>query len=228
MCLLQNSDPKTFGSLVTRLRNDYTLGDNKYPPTRTAAAEMLVSYISDPKNSKTTYQNPTQEPKKEPHTGLQFAQGSNLVKGIGAQKLYEYVKCHKCKKFGHYVDKCPGGESSNEVQLAIFGFTTHQGVTQTSPPTGTELNHTTFLSLNDTTDASTSSPDKDYTVLLVTGSTCSVFKNKNLLKNIIKTNDTLRVITNRGHQDSELERTLAHFFDVWYNPRSILKPKSLG
>ena len=39
MCLLQNSDPKRFGSLITRLRNDYTLGDNKYPTTRAAAAE---------------------------------------------------------------------------------------------------------------------------------------------------------------------------------------------
>ena len=48
-------------------------------------------------------------------------------------------------------------------------------------------------------------PDDDYAVLLDTVSSCSVFKNKNLLKDITKTKDTLRVITNGGHQDLELK-----------------------
>ena len=42
----------------------------------------------------------------------------------------------------------------------------------------------------------------DTCILIDTGSTISVFKNKNLLEDIGKNNNTLRAYTNGGYQDS--------------------------
>ena len=63
--------------------------------------------------------------------------------------------------------------------------------------------------------------DRD-AVLIDTGSTCSVFRNKNYLNNVRASSQTLHAFTNGGHQDSRLIGTLSRFYNVWYNPASML------
>jgi hypothetical protein len=53
-------------------------------------------------------------------------------------------------------------------------------------------------------------------------STCSVFRNKDLLTNIRKSNSTLRAYTNGGYQDSHEIAMLPGYFEVWYNPNSMV------
>ena len=57
----------------------------------------------------------------------------------------------------------------------------------------------------------------DTSVLIDTGSTVSVFKNKEVLRNITKSASALRAHTNGGFQDSTLQGYLPGFFKVWYN-----------
>ena len=64
--------------------------------------------------------------------------------------------------------------------------------------------------------------NEDNDILLDTGSTCSVFHNKKLVTDIRPSNKTLRAYTNGGHQDSKQIATLPGFFDVWYNPASMV------
>mmetsp|Transcript_7064 Transcript_7064/g.10125 ORF Transcript_7064/g.10125 Transcript_7064/m.10125 type:complete len:190 (+) Transcript_7064:1625-2194(+) len=59
-------------------------------------------------------------------------------------------------------------------------------------------------------------------ILLYTGSTGLVFKNKNLLLNIKKANGKLRAFTNGSWQDSTEVGMVPGFFPVWYNPKSRL------
>ena len=59
-------------------------------------------------------------------------------------------------------------------------------------------------------------------ILLDTGSTVSVFKNRDLLKNVKTSENTLCAYTNGGHQDSSLQGDLPGFFRVWYNPSSMV------
>ena len=54
-------------------------------------------------------------------------------------------------------------------------------------------------------------------VLINTGSTVSVFKNKEVLRNITKSGSALCTQTNGGFQDSVLQGYLPGFFKVWYN-----------
>ena len=55
-----------------------------------------------------------------------------------------------------------------------------------------------------------------------TGSTVSVFKNKEALRNITKSASALRAHTNGGFQDSVLQGYLPGFFRVWYNPHCMV------
>ena len=61
-----------------------------------------------------------------------------------------------------------------------------------------------------------------HSILLDTGSTCSVFRNKVILENIRNSPTKLRAYTNRGHQDSKEIVTPPGYFDVWYNPESMV------
>jgi len=64
--------------------------------------------------------------------------------------------------------------------------------------------------------------------LLDTGSTCSVFFDNNLLRNIRKSPNTLRAITNGGHQDSHFIGNLPGFFPVLFNKNSMLNNLSFA
>ena len=63
---------------------------------------------------------------------------------------------------------------------------------------------------------------KDTAILIHTGSTCFVFHNKNMLSDVRKSRNKLRACTNGEHQDSTLVGDLPGFFQVWYNPSSML------
>ena len=62
----------------------------------------------------------------------------------------------------------------------------------------------------------------DTSVLIDTGSTVSVFRNKEALRNITKSATALRAHTNGGFQDSVLQGDLPGFFKVWYNPHCMV------
>ena len=68
----------------------------------------------------------------------------------------------------------------------------------------------------------------DTAVLIDSGSTCSVFKNKSMLKNVREHTHMLRAYTNGGHQDSIEVGDLPNFFQVWYNPKSMLNILALA
>ena len=67
----------------------------------------------------------------------------------------------------------------------------------------------------------------DTDILLDTGSTCSVFKNINMLIGVKRSMSTMRALSNGGHQDSTQMGTSPGFFDVWYNNKSLLNILSM-
>lgn len=65
-------------------------------------------------------------------------------------------------------------------------------------------------------------------ILLDIGSNCSVFNNRDLLAGIYKSTHTLRAYTNVGHQESNMCEMLPGFFEVWYNPDSMMNILALS
>ena len=68
----------------------------------------------------------------------------------------------------------------------------------------------------------------DTDLLIDTGSTCSVFKNAQMLTDIKKSKTIMRTVSNGGHQDSRLTGMFPGFFRVWLNPDSLLNILSMS
>ena len=66
---------------------------------------------------------------------------------------------------------------------------------------------------------------KKYTntdILIDTGSTCSVFRNPNMLLDIKASKNVMRTVSNDGYQDSKLRGLFPSFFRMWLNERSLM------
>ena len=62
----------------------------------------------------------------------------------------------------------------------------------------------------------------DTDILIDTRSTCSVFKNADMVINVKKIKAIMRAMSNGGHQDSRYVGHLPGFFDVWVNEKSLM------
>ena len=202
VALIRRADRGRYGKLMTDLKDQYTLKSDVYPNDITAALNLLENYSSKP-NTKRDEKN------KQNTEGLQFAQTSEIIPGRNG-KLFQDVECYRCNKKGHYANQCPL-VGKDGVQLMM--------VCETEvPPTEDEGDRLgfNFMQRKDITSL------PDTSVLIDTGSTISVFKNKEVLMNITKSASSLRAHTNGGYQDSTLQGYLPGFFKVWYNPRCMV------
>ena len=107
---LENSDNSKYGSLLTGLRTQQSLGNNQYPLTFTDATNVLTNHRFDKSPSKSSVQkdkdkNPSQKKDEEEAPELSFAQ----MEG----------KCYCCGKGGHMSPKCPQKDSKPREQWAI-------------------------------------------------------------------------------------------------------------
>ena len=125
------------------------------------------------------------------------------------RKLFSNVECYKCNRKGHYANQCPTTDKEG-VQLLISGMEINQTEEEEKVLVFNFMHQQDVNSLPRTSD------------LIATGSTVSVFRNKEALRNITKSRSALRAHTNGGFQDSVLQGDLPGFFKVWYNPRCMV------
>ena len=59
-------------------------------------------------------------------------------------------------------------------------------------------------------------------ILIDTGSNCSVFNNIEMLEGVRRSKHKLKAFTNGGSQELEYRGFLPGFFEVWYNPESMI------
>ena len=65
-------------------------------------------------------------------------------------------------------------------------------------------------------------------ILIDSGSNCSIFKNSDRLANIRNCDELLRVYTKFGYQDSNMKGHYKNSFVVWFNPESMLNILSVS
>ena len=175
---------------MTDLKDQYTLKSDVYPSDITSAHNMLENYSSK--------SNPQKNNNDQQNTeGLQFAQRNGPVPGKD-RKTFAHIECFKCNKKGHYANQCPNVNEEG-IQLMIEGIEKEDEMKEDNLLAFSFLYQNKFNSIPDTC------------ILIDTGSTISVFKNKHLLEDIGKNNNTLRAYTNGGYQDSSLQGHLPSF-----------------
>ncbi len=118
---------------------------------------------------------------------------------------HDGIECYHCHSIGHYASNCPT-------------------VSNTTVTSGTTLTQYAYM----LAQAQSASGIDPQWILLDSQSTISVFNNASMLTNIRKSDHTLRALTNRGHQDSDMIGDFHNLGAVWYNPHSIANILSLA
>ena len=122
IAFLRRADKKRFAQLTIELRNKFTFGTDAYPNDISHAFDMLANYRPPMKshhskeNTQGTTMQSSNDNSQSYEPGMQFSQdGKVLVKGVGSKKVYEYVKCRNCQKWGHYANRCPTAPRDEEA-----------------------------------------------------------------------------------------------------------------
>ena len=94
--LMKNSDQKKYGSLLTGLTTQYSMGNNQFPDKITNATDVLANHKHDnydPKKRNPTKQVEEKQPEKDEAVEQSFAQDESA--------------CCCCGKHGHKSPECP-------------------------------------------------------------------------------------------------------------------------
>ena len=181
-----------------------------------------------------------------PTSGFQFAQEEEIVPGTDG-RVIERITCFRCLKRGHFADMCPNTEIGASHNIIAAEESVNIADHETDEREVSVCNNNEWVNLQEedavVNEDSTSEDDSlvvafqymematnlatniqysDTDILLDTGSTMSVFKNKRMLLNVRKSKRVLRAYSNGGHQDSDTVGDFPGMFTVWHNPRSML------
>jgi hypothetical protein len=209
--VLRRSDKNMYAHILHDMRNQYQLGNDCYPTNPTKAFDLLQNYHSPPGRSGNTTGTTT---------GLNFAQQHQVqdhdlpapvVTGTNG-KVYPRITCTICNQLGHYATFCP--TRKNHQQHAMMDDI------ELEPDSDSDYDSICA----EFTFAQRISGNNEYKdcILIDSGSSCSVFCDKSLLTNIRTSEKQLNVITNGGPQVSTQCGDFYKFFEVWYNPNSML------
>ena len=106
--MIDQSCNERFGDFKRSRTEDAHLGRTDFPPNRTRAAIALDNHSNAVLKPNPTIGNNKREDETTPSSFAQFPgkDGKECVKGIDGA-IWPNVKCHFCKKFGHFKTSCP-------------------------------------------------------------------------------------------------------------------------
>ena len=223
---LDNADQSKYGSILTGLNTQQTLGNEQYPKTITDANSVLSNHRLDNstfgnKNNH-KHQNENRKQESEPEKiNLSFAQ----LQG----------KCYCCGKPGHRSPQCrfkdkPKSEWAIHKIPQSHAQSSKQTTTKTEPqttPTAPTNTQQTAQQQSNTGWAGVhhqlyQAEDMKNWILLDNESTTTIFCNPNLVHDIRNTiNESLDLVTNAGILRTNQKATVPGWGEVWFNPHAI-------
>ena len=107
MAVIKRADENRYGSLQKGLRNDYLLGNDRYPTTIPETLKLLDNY----KNPNPTANQNREANRGEGNAGASFLQTTNGLKVEflrGTDNSFDPgTECYKCRCHGHISSICP-------------------------------------------------------------------------------------------------------------------------
>jgi Reverse transcriptase (RNA-dependent DNA polymerase) len=225
------SDRSRYSKLIEDLENNYIQGVNRYPTTLEDAYNVLMYWKHDTKANGRSVGIETE--------GVAFVQdGERRAKDMAD------VECYACHKKGHIATNCPNkkkkeNESANNqtnkekekeeeyVNLQIeenllmsfdFCMLTLEEDKEIEDESKKDIEIVMYQGNN---------IKKDW-IILDNGSTVDIFCNKQLLKNVRETSDSVRVRCNAGVTVTNMKGELPGYGTVWYNPNGMANILSLA
>jgi hypothetical protein len=110
--LMKNSNQGKYGSLMTSLTTQFSMGTNQYPKYVIAAVNILTNHRFDKKEPKNN--NQRQRNWNNDNTALTRTTQSSFN-----QEALKKVTCYCCSKKGHYSNKCPEKDKRSKDEWAV-------------------------------------------------------------------------------------------------------------
>ena len=230
---LNSSSNKKYGQLKNNLQEQYALGNNQYPKTINTSTDILINHKWDPEHKEylnKKKQNKSERGKKEEEVQLQQDTKKDTSK----------IDCFCCGKKGHYSSNCPEKDKIPKSEWAIKnGLIMSQTKSkqnnreqccqpviseeQTEHWSGVRFNQVhSYLSSELDKQEDTDGLNYMDLVLLDTGATFSLVKNRALITGVTKAKDGICMRTNVGTRNLEEHgRFMGFDRPLWYNKNSI-------
>ena len=248
---LLNADQSKYGSLVSGLATQFSLGQDQYPKTYVAANNVLSNHRFDPayaenkkkrrEHEKKSHSNKesTDKPSEDEPVQLSFAQ----IEG----------RCYCCGKKGHNSPKCrdnskpksewyinktkeaqflqqqssAGGSNSGGDQASVAASTNNSTSNTTAEK---EIQFSWAFSqfpMEHAMFAQTSADMRNW-ILLDNESTVDLFCNRDMVSNIRDAGQTLVLATNGGPAQITQKATVADYGEVWFSDQAITNVFSMA
>jgi hypothetical protein len=221
---LENADQAKYGTILTNLNSQKSLGNDQYPKTIVDTNNVLSNHKFDakkPANKQDNNKNPNQEKKgneqkvAEESLQLSFAQ---MEKG----------RCYCCGRKGHKSPECRSQKIIPREEWAINKVSQQHAQTKnvddkdasesTASEEEEEETETGWAGLQ-CSFAQTANMKE--LILLDSDSTDTVFCNRKYVKKIRDSGEPLSINTNGGVMKSTQKCDIQHIDNVWFNEDSM-------
>lgn len=217
--LLENADKSKYGSIITNLQSQYTLGNNQYPEDLIHANQVLSNHRFDSSwNQRKNRQQGANQSQQHHKQGPELS---------FAQKVE--IKCWCCGMKNHKVDACRRKEKIPHDQWAINKWNKNKGTEEKSEKEEKKeektvnWNHTQMQFKQ--TQVQRSMKNK---ILLDSQSSVDLFCNKALVDKVTPAKDVLTLMTNAGRFNAAEKAQCRDYGDVWFSEKAVTNIFSLG
>ena len=220
---LKNADQGKYGSILTGLSTQKSLGNDQYPKTISDATSVLNNHPFD--NYKNKIASKSQEAKSkagDEEVKLSFAQAATVCYCCGKPNHKSNVCRMKDKipKDEWAVNKNPEIKKQAQSHLQSEKNET-TGTAETNKNEDTEKVHKVQSWAGVHFNFHQGDEDMRNIILLDNQSTATVFCNEAMVENIRERNDTLHLSTNGGVLVSNLKANIPGWGVAWFNPTAV-------
>jgi hypothetical protein len=222
---LKNADQGKYGSLLTGLSTQKSLGNDQYPKSISDATSVLSNHPFDNHKNKNNSPKPQETKNKtgDEEVKLSFAQAATVCYCCGKPNH----KSNVCRQ----KDKIPKEEWAVNKNLEIKRHAQAHFQSEKNESTGAiaegNKNEVTAKTQKVQSWAGVhfnfhqGDDDMRNIILLDNQSTATVFCNEEMVENIRETNDTLHLSTNGGVLVSNLKANIPGWGVAWFNPKAV-------
>ena len=223
---MENADKLKYGSLLTGLQRQISLGNNQYPQSITEANNVLRNHKFDNGN-RAKHQAIKRETVNENSTEESPEMSFSQLDG----------KCYCCGKVGPKSPNCRWKDKPktewviNKLRNQQQQQQSHLGANSDSNQSNRAQSQATSTTSSATSSVMTGwsganvqfyqSINMKNIILLDNQSTVSLFCNKNLVEKIRKVDEQLELATNGGQLCTNLKATVPGYGEVWFHPNAI-------
>ena len=231
---LKNSDQNKYGSVVTGLTSQFSLGNDQYPKDIATACDILSNHRFD-KTQKNRSGN-KRDGKKDDDTASTLTTRSESSFAQG--KAVKDMACFCCGKKGHTVPTCPEKATRKKEDWVVRKAMMHMQGESEKESEGKEEDDASRTSSKGTKGAPWAigllnvrkdclhgkmwaAGVKENSIILDNGSTLSLFANPKMVENIRESGTTLELATNAGTIMTNKIADVPGYGTVWYNENAI-------